>query len=56
MIKSFLSGERVEFTFEQLVTKYYEQIAKIAGLNIGTVKSKRSRARQALREKLRRFI
>ncbi len=56
VIKSFLSAERAEFAFEQLATKYYEQMAKIAGLNIGTVKSKLSRARQALRERLRRFI
>lgn len=34
----------------------YEEIAKITGFNIGTVKSKLSRARQALCEKLRRLI
>ncbi|HOW42408.1 MAG TPA: sigma-70 family RNA polymerase sigma factor [Candidatus Omnitrophota bacterium] len=34
----------------------YEEIAGITGLNIGTVKSKLSRARQALCEKLRRLI
>jgi RNA polymerase sigma-70 factor (ECF subfamily) len=34
----------------------YEEIAKITGFNLGTVKSKLSRARQALCEKLRRLI
>lgn len=34
----------------------YEEIAKITGYNLGTVKSKLSRARQTLREKLRGLI
>ena len=31
----------------------YEEVAKVTGYNLGTVKSKLARARQALREKLR---
>lgn len=34
----------------------YEEISQVTGLNIGTVKSKLSRARQALCDKLRRVI
>jgi len=34
----------------------YEQIAKVTGFNLGTVKSKLSRARAALQEKLRGMI
>jgi RNA polymerase sigma-70 factor (ECF subfamily) len=34
----------------------YEEIAQVAGLNLGTVKSKLARARQALRDKLKRVI
>jgi RNA polymerase sigma-70 factor, ECF subfamily len=34
----------------------YEEIARVTGMNVGTVKSKLSRARDALSVKLRRFL
>jgi RNA polymerase sigma-70 factor (ECF subfamily) len=55
-INSLPADQKAVVALRDIEMLSYEEIAKITGFNIGTVKSKLSRARQALCEKLRRLI
>ena len=55
-INSLPADQKAVVALRDIELFSYEEIAKITGFNIGTVKSKLSRARQALCEKLRRLI
>jgi RNA polymerase sigma-70 factor (ECF subfamily) len=55
-IDSLPEDQRTVVALRDIEGISYEEIAKITGLNLGTVKSKLARARLALREKLRGVI
>lgn len=48
--------QKIVMTLRDVEGLSYEEIAQITGLQLGTVKSKLSRARQAVKEKLRGWI
>jgi RNA polymerase sigma-70 factor (ECF subfamily) len=55
-VDSLKGKEKILIVLRDIEDKSYEEIAEITGLNIGTVKSGLSRARQELRDKLRGVI
>jgi RNA polymerase sigma-70 factor, ECF subfamily len=55
-VNSLKGKEKLLVVLRDIEDKSYEEIVEITGLNIGTVKSGLSRARQELRDKLRGVI
>jgi RNA polymerase sigma-70 factor (ECF subfamily) len=52
-LRSLSEEYRIVLVLREIEGYSYEEIARIAGCSLGTVKSRLSRARQALREKIR---
>ncbi|MGB4372979.1 MAG: sigma-70 family RNA polymerase sigma factor, partial [Halanaerobiales bacterium] len=55
-IDSLVPEQKVVFTLREFQGLSYQEIADILGVSMGTVKSRLSRARQALREDLFEII
>jgi RNA polymerase sigma-70 factor (ECF subfamily) len=55
-IESLPEDQKKVVILRDIEQRSYEEISLITGYNLGTVKSRISRARQALSEKLRRLV